>query len=70
MENFIFFCWEVKDLITVEEGMVELIHELKICKAKINFQRKLNEDLKIIKSSNKTLTKGDKTSNRYKFSKK
>ena len=57
---------QVKDLIAFEEDMIDLVHQIRIRKVKSNFQRKLNKDLKIIKSSNKTLTPADKTSNMYK----
>ena len=60
---------QVKDLIVFEEDMVDLVNQIKFCKVKSNFQRKLNKDLKTIKSSNKTLTPADKTSNMYKLTK-
>ena len=46
-----------------------LVHQIRFCKVKNNFQRKSNEDLKTIKSSNITLTPADKTSNLYKLAK-
>ena len=60
---------QVKDLIAFEEDMIDLVHQIRFRKVKSNFQRKLNKDLKTTKSSNKTLTPTDKTSNMYKLTK-
>ena len=60
---------QVKDLIAFEEDMIDLVHQIRFRKVNSNFQRKLNKDLKTIKSSNKTLTPADKTSNMYKLTK-
>ena len=57
----------MKDLIAFEEDMNNLVHQIRFRKAGSNFQRKLGKDLKTIKSSNKTLTQADKTSNMYKL---
>ena len=59
----------MKDLITFEEDRIHLVHQIRFRKVKSNFQRKLTKDLKTIKSSNKTLTPADKTSNMYKLTK-
>ena len=56
---------QVKDLIAFEEDMIDLLHQIRFRKVKSNFQRKLNKDLKTIKS----LTPADKTSNMYKLTK-
>ena len=53
---------EVKDLLAFEENTIDLVHQIRFCKAKSNFQRKLIKDLKTIKLSNQTLTPADKTS--------
>ena len=55
----------MKDLIAFEEEMIDLVHQIRISKVKSNSQRKLNKDLKTVKSSNKTLTPTDKTTNMY-----
>ena len=60
---------QVKDLIAFEEDMVDSVHQIRFRKVKSNFQRKLNKDLKTIKSSNKTLMPADETSNMYKLTK-
>ena len=57
---------QVKDLTAFEEDMIDLVQTIRFEKVKSNFQRELNEDLKTIKSSNKTLTPADKVSNMYK----
>ena len=49
--------------------MIDLLHQSRFPKAKSNFKRKLNEDVKARKSSNKTLALADKTSNVYKLTK-
>ena len=54
---------QVKELIAFEEGMIDLVHQIRFRKVKRNFQRKLSKFLKTLKSSNKTLTPADKTSN-------
>ena len=54
---------QVKELIAFEEGMIDLVHQIRFRKVKRNFQRKLSKSLKTLKSSNKTLTPADKTSN-------
>ena len=59
----------MKDLIAFEEDMIDLVHQIRFRKVKSNFQRKLSKDFKTIKSSNKTLTTADKTSNMYKLTK-
>ena len=47
---------QVKDLIAFEEDLIGLVQQIRFRKVKTNFQRKLNKDLKTIKSSNITLT--------------
>ena len=59
----------MKVLIAFEENMIDLVWKARFRKVKSNFQRNLNKDLKAIKSSSKTLTSVDKTSNLYKLTK-
>ena len=59
----------MKDIIAFEEEMIDLVRQIRFRKVKSNFQRKLNKDLKTIKSSNKALTPADKTSNMFKLTK-
>ena len=58
---------QVKDLIAFDEDMIDFVHQIRFPKVKSNFQRKLNKDLKTIKSSNKTLTPVDKISKMHKL---
>ena len=60
---------QVENLVVFEEDMIDLVHQIRFRQVKSNFQRKLNEGLRTIKSSNKTLTPADKTSNMYKLTK-
>ena len=60
---------QVKDLIAFEEDMIYLVYQLRFRKVKSNFQRKLNKELKTIKSSSKMFTPADKTSNMYRLTK-
>ena len=57
----------MKDLIAFEKDRIDLAHQIGFRKVKSNFRRKLNKDLKAIKSSNKTLTPADQISNMYKL---
>ena len=59
----------MKYLIAFDEDMIDLVHQIRFCKVKSNFQRKLRKDLKTVKSSNKTLAAADKTSNMFKLTK-
>ena len=51
---------KVKDLIAFEEGMIDMVHQIRFCKVKSNFQRKLNKHLNTIKSSKKGLRQQEK----------
>ena len=57
---------QVKDLLL---KILELVKNIKFWNIQSNFQTKLNEDIKTIRESEKTLTQADKTSNIYKLSK-
>ena len=50
-----------------ENDLWNLVDKLKFRKTKSNFQRQLNEDIRVIKRSNKVLVFADKTSNIYKL---
>ena len=50
-----------------EKDLWNLVDKLKFRKIKSNFQRQLNEDITVIKRSNKVLAFADKTSNIYKL---
>ena len=52
-----------------EENLTKSVKSLRFRKVANKFQRTLAKDLKGIRSSNKTLTAADKTSNMYRLSK-
>ena len=52
-----------------EKDLCKLVEKIKFRKINCEFQDKLNSDMKDIKSSMKTLTPTDKTSNFYKMTK-
>ena len=56
-------------LTAFENYLLNLVKNIKFRKIQSNFQTKLNEDVKTIHKSKKTLTQADKTSNMYKLSK-
>ena len=55
---------QVKKLIPFENDPVELIRNIKFRKIRNTFQEKLKEDIKLIKESNKTISK-NQTSNMH-----
>ena len=59
----------MKELVPFEEDLIKLVKNLRLRKVDNKFQRTLAKDLKGIRSSNKTLTAVDKTSNMYRLSK-
>ena len=58
---------EIKDMVPFEKHLWNRVNKLKFRKIKTNFQRKLNEDIREIKRSNKVLVFADKMSNIYKL---
>ena len=60
---------QVKELVPFEEDLIKLVKNIKFRKVDNKFQRTLAKDLKGIRSSKKTLTEADKTSNMYRLSK-
>ena len=60
---------QVKEPIPFENDLVELIRNIKFRKIRNTFQEELEEDIKLIKKSNKTMTFADKTSNMYRLTK-
>ena len=58
---------QLKGLISFENDLVESIRNTKFKKIRNNFQEKLNDNIKSIKKSNKTMTSADKTSNMYRL---
>ena len=60
---------QVKELLPFENDLVELIRNIKFRKIRNTFQKKLKQDIKLIKDSHKTITFADKTSNMYPLTK-
>lgn len=60
---------QVKEITAFEKDLYDVVKNLKFRKTKNNFQRTLNEDIKSIYSSNKTMTFADKTTNMYRLTK-
>ena len=60
---------QMKELIPFQNNSVELIRNINFRKIRNTFQKKLKEDIKLIKDSNKTMTSADKTSNMYRLTK-
>ena len=58
-----------KELVPFEEVLIKLVKNLILRKVNNRFQRILGKDLKDIRSSKKTFTAADKTSNMYNLSK-
>ena len=52
-----------------EKDLFKTVEKIKFRKINCEFQDKINSDIKDIKSSRKTLTRADKTSNFYKMTK-
>ena len=59
----------VKELIEFENELFKLVKKIKFRRYTSNFQTKLQDDIKNIRSSTKTFTPADKTSNMYNLSK-
>ena len=53
---------QVRDLISFENNLV-LVQDIRFRKTNTNFQKKLQNDIHLIKSSDKTVTFADKTTN-------
>ena len=60
---------ELKELIPFEDDLVDLVKNIKFRKVRNDFQMKLHEDLREVRSSKKTMTFADKTSNMYRLEK-
>ena len=58
---------KIKEMVPFEKDLWNLVNKLKFRKIKSNFQRQLNEDIRVINWSNKVLVFADKTSNIYKL---
>ena len=60
---------QLKELIPFEDDLVDLVKNIKFRKVRNDFQMKLREDLTKVRSSKKTMTFADKTSNMYQLEK-
>ena len=60
---------QLKELIPLEDDLVDLVKNIKFPKVRNNFQMKLHEDIKKVRSSKKTLTFANKTSSMYRLKK-
>ena len=60
---------QIKGLVPLEEDLIKLVKNIRFQTVDNKFRRTLDKDLKDIRSSKKTLTAADKTSNMYRLSK-
>ena len=60
---------KVNKLVLFEKDLIALTKNVKFRKAKHHFQKKLQHDIKMIRTSDKTMTFADKTNNMYRLCK-
>ena len=60
---------QVKELSAFEKDLIVIVKDIKFRNARSDFQTKLQEDIRLIHSSKKTVTFADKTSNMYRLTK-
>ena len=60
---------KVDELVPFEKDLIALVKNVKFRKVKNHFQKKLQHDIKMIRTSGKTLIFADKTNNMYRLSK-
>ena len=60
---------KVNELVPFEKDLIVFVKNVKFRKVKNHFQKKLQHDIKMIRTSDKTLTFADKTNNMYRLSK-
>ena len=58
---------EVKKLIIFENDLIALVQNIRVRNIRNNFQKKTKKDIQLIKSSDKTVTFADKTTNLYRL---
>ena len=61
--------WQLKELIQFVDDLVDLVENSESCKVRNDFEMKSQEDLRKVRSSKKTLTFAEKTSNLYRLEK-
>ena len=54
---------QMKELLPFENKFIELVRNMKFRKTRSNFQKKIQDGIKVIRTLNKTITLADKTSN-------
>ena len=59
----------MNELVPSEKDLIALVKNVKFRKVKNQFQKKLQQDIKMIRTSDKTMTIADKTNNMYRLSK-
>ena len=60
---------QVKELIPFENDLIALVQNIIFRKTRNHFQKKIKKDIQLIKSSDKTVTFADKTTNLYRLTK-
>ena len=60
---------KVNELVLLEKDLIALVKNANFRKVKNHCQKKLQHDIKMIRTSDKTLTFADKTNNMYRLSK-
>ena len=60
---------KVNELVPFEKDLIALVKNVKSRKVKNHFQKKLQHDIKMIRTSDKTMTFADKTNSMYRLSK-
>ena len=60
---------KVNELVPFEKDLIFLVRNVKFRKVKNQFQKKIQQDIKMIRTSGKTMTFADKTNNMYRLSK-
>ena len=60
---------QVKELIPFENDLIVLVQNIRFGNTRNDFQKKIKKDIQLIKSSDKTVTFADKTTNLYRLTK-
>ena len=60
---------KVNKLVPFEKDLIALVMNVKFRKVENQFQKKIQQDIKMIRTSDKTMTFADKTNNMYRLSK-
>ena len=60
---------QVKEFYTFEKDLIAVVKDIKLRNTRSDFQTALQEDIRLIHNSKKTITFADKTSNMYQLTK-